>query len=132
MSVEFLLQGAEEPEASGEPPAGTNSDPPAKLPSAKKGQRQTRTPRNWIEVGTYFNTFNRKKDAGAKTHEAFGREIWGPLKGDGDDALLQDPYINYDSRMRQIRRWVSEYRKGKAKETRGLGQARMASRVAPT
>ena len=85
---------------------------PQRKPSAKKGMKQTKTPTHWQEVGAYFNSFHKKKEAGQKAHDMYGREIWGPLKGDAQhESELHDPYIGYESRMRQIRRWAKRAEK---------------------
>ncbi len=85
---------------------------PLKKPSAKKGMKQTKTPNHWQEVGQYFNSFHKKKEAGQKAHDMYGRDIWGPLKGDTEgDPDLHDPYIGFESRMRQIRRWAKRVEK---------------------
>ena len=77
----------------------------------KKVKVQTKTPMYWQTVGKYFNSFNRKKEGGARTHDAYGREIWGGLKGIDPDSMLRQPYVGYESRMRQIRRWGTRVKK---------------------
>jgi hypothetical protein len=65
----------------------------------------------WQTVGSYFNSFNKNREGGARTHDAYGREIWGGLKGIDPDSALRQPYVGYESRMRQIRRWGTRVKK---------------------